>query len=218
MARQSSTEITETQESILEFIEDYIVQNSRPPTYRDIQNGTKPPISSLSMVKHHLNALEEGGHIEYIKGSSRGVWVSQLPKPGDFLKVPLCGVITCGAGPAPTPDADALRNPEDWVTVARGLIGRTDSDLYALRAKGDSMIDAMINDGDLVILRKTSELQNGGLYAVFLNDKNESSLKRVYQEGKRLKLKPENPTLKPFYVDARHAEIQGKVVCVVRQV
>ena len=86
-----------------------------------------------------------------------------------------------------------------------------------LEVKGNSMIDALINDGDIVIMRRDQEVRNGDLAAVFLTDRNESTLKRVYREGKRLKLKPENPTMKPFYVDARYAQIQGRVVCVIRR-
>jgi repressor LexA len=90
-------------------------------------------------------------------------------------------------------------------------------DLYALEVKGDSMIDALINDGDIVVMKRVADVRNGDLAAVLLTDKNETTLKRVFHEGKRLKLKPENPTMKPFYVDARHAQIQGRVMCVIRK-
>jgi repressor LexA len=208
--------ITETQQSMLEYIEDYILGNSRPPTFRDIQRGVN--ISSLSMVSHHLDALQEAGQIEFSEGSSRGVWVKGLPKPGDFVRVPLCGVITCdGEHGVPKEDSIDPKAAEDWIPVARSLVGTVKPDeLYALRASGDSMIDAMINDGDLVIMKKSFDFKDGGLYAVLLNERNETTLKRVFKEGKKLKLKPENPNLKPFYVDAKAAQLQGRVVCVVR--
>ena len=116
----------------------------------------------------------------------------------------------------PTPDADALRSADDRIQIARSLVKDTD-DLFALIASGDSMIDALIHDGDIIIMKKETDVKNGELAAVFLTEKNESTLKRVYKEGKRLKLKPENPTLKPFYVDARFAQIQGRVMCVIRR-
>ena len=89
-------------------------------------------------------------------------------------------------------------------------------DLYALRASGDSMIDAMINDGDLIIMHRNFDYKDGGLYAVMLSDRNETTLKRVFKDGKKFKLKPENPRLKPFWVDAQTIQLQGRVVCVVR--
>ena len=133
----------------------------------------------------------------------------------DIVVVPVMGVIVASA-PAPTPDADALAAAENTVQIARSLVGNVEG-LYALEVKGNSMIDALINDGDIVIMRRDQEVRNGDLAAVFLTDRNESTLKRIYREGKRLKLKPENPTMEPFYVEARHAEIQGRVVCVIRR-
>jgi len=135
----------------------------------------------------------------------------------DVVSVPIVGRIVASE-PAPTPDPDALADAENTIQIARSIVGNGDG-LYALEVKGDSMIDALINDGDIVIMRRTSEVNNGDLAAIFLTDRNESTLKRVYREkgGLRLKLKPENPNMKPFYVDARHAQIQGKVVCVIRR-
>jgi repressor LexA len=133
----------------------------------------------------------------------------------DVISIPLVGRIVASE-PAPTPEADALRDAENSVQIARSLVGSEDG-LYALEVKGNSMIDALINDGDIVVMRSNTEVKNGDLAAVFLTDRNESTLKRVYREGKKLKLKPENPTMKPFYVDARHAMIQGKVMCVIRK-
>ncbi len=213
--RTKENRITDTQEMMLAFIEDYILTNSRPPTFRDIQRGVK--ISSLSMVSHHLDALQEAKQIEFSEGSSRGVWVKGLPKPGDFVRVPMVGVITCdGEHGVPTPEADVLRSADDWIPVARSLVGNVKpEELYALKASGESMIDAMINDGDLVIMRKSFEYKDGGLYAVLINGK-DTTLKRVFKEGKRFKLKPENPGMQPFYVDAKNAQLQGRVVCVVR--
>jgi repressor LexA len=218
MPRQHVNQINDSQQAILEYIQDFILNEGRSPTFRDIQKGAN--ISSLSMVSHHLNALRDAGVIDIKEGSSRGVWVHGLPKPSDFLRVPLVGVITCdGEHGVPTPEPDALRSAEEWIPVARSLVGNAKiDDLYALRASGDSMIDAMINDGDLIIMRRNFEYKDGGLYAVILNDKNETTLKRVFKEGKKLKLKPENPTLKPFYVDARAAQLQGRVICVVRAI
>jgi repressor LexA len=134
----------------------------------------------------------------------------------EMMNVPIVGRIVASL-PAPTPDADALADAENSVQIARSMVGNAE-DLYALEVQGNSMIDALINEGDIVVMSKGAEVRNGDMAAIFLTDRNESTLKRVFFEGKRLKLKPENPTMKPFYVDARHAQIQGKVLCVIRRI
>jgi repressor LexA len=208
-------QLTEPQQKILSFITNYVDQNNVPPTIREIQAGTG--ISSTSMVSYHLKALERANMLNRYERRSRGLVINEPNRvhPSEVAAVPIVGVIGASA-PAPTPDADALVSAENSVQIARSMVG-TGEGLYALEVKGNSMIDALINDGDIVIMRRDQEVRNGDLAAVFLTDRNESTLKRVYREGKRLKLKPENPTMKPFYVDARYAQIQGRVVCVIRR-
>ncbi len=207
--------LPESQQRILEFINAYVEKNEVPPTIREIQKGAG--ISSTSMVSYHLKALERAQILSRYERRSRGVVISHPKRvnPRDMVSIPLVGRIVASE-PAPTPDADALADQENTVQIARSMVGNAE-DLYALEVKGNSMIDALINDGDIVVMSKGAEVRNGDLAAVFLTGKNESTLKRVYFEGKRLKLKPENPTMKPFYVDARDAQIQGKVVCVFRR-
>jgi len=210
-------QLTEPQQRILAFISRYMAEHNVPPTIREIQKGAG--ISSTSMVSYHLKALERAHLVSRYERRSRGVVLARSAnaRARNVVSVPIVGRIVASA-PAPTPDPDALADAENTIEVARSLVGSGDG-LYALEVKGDSMIDALINDGDIVILRRTTEVNNGDLAAIFLTDRNESTLKRVYREkgGLRLKLKPENPNMKPFYVDARHAQIQGKVVCVIRR-
>ena len=208
-------QLTEPQQKILTYITSYVEKNSVPPTIREIQSGTG--ISSTSMVSYHLKALERAQVLNRYERRSRGLVVNEPVRVHalDIAAVPIVGVIVASA-PAPTPDADALASAENTVQIARSLVGNVEG-LYALEVKGNSMIDALINDGDIVIMRRDQEVRNGDLAAVFLTDRNESTLKRVFREGKRLRLKPENPTMKPFYVEARNAEIQGRVVCVIRK-
>ncbi len=208
-------QLTEPQQKILSFITRYVDQNNVPPTIREIQAGTG--ISSTSMVSYHLKALERANVLNRYERRSRGLVINEPNRVHllDIATVPIVGVIGASA-PAPTPDADALASAENTMPIARSLVGSVEG-LYALEVKGNSMIDALINDGDIVIMRRDQEVHNGDLAAVFLIDRNESTLKRIYREGKRLKLKPENPTMKPFYVDARIAQIHGRVVCVIRR-
>jgi repressor LexA len=217
MSNPATDSLPEPQQRILAYINKYMEENGVPPTIREIQHGTGT--SSTSMVSYHLKGLESRQLINRHERKSRGV----LPQSQalnraalrDVVSIPLVGRIVASE-PAPTPEAVALREAENSVQIARSLVGSEDG-LYALEVKGNSMIDALINDGDIVVMRSNTEVKNGDLAAVFLTDRNESTLKRVYREGKKLKLKPENPTMKPFYVDARNAMIQGKVMCVIRK-
>ncbi len=207
--------LPEQQQRILAYINQYLDENGVPPTIREIQKGTNT--SSTSMVSYHLKGLERAQLINRFERRSRGVLPQDAHRVNlrDIVNIPIVGRIVASE-PAPTPDADALRDAENTIQIARSLVG-SEEGLYALEVKGNSMIDALINDGDIVVMRRTEEVRNGDLAAVFLTDKNESTLKRIYREGKKLKLKPENPTMKPFYVDARNAMIQGKVMCVIRK-
>ncbi len=215
MSGVSTESLTEPQQRILSFINTYVEQHDVPPTIREIQKGAV--ISSTSMVSYHLKALERANLLNRRERSSRGVVVRDPTRVGyrDMMNIPIVGRIVASE-PVPTPDADALLDTENTVQIARSMVGNADG-LYALEVKGNSMIDALINDGDIVVMKRVTEVKNGDLAAVFLLDRNESTLKRVFHEGKRLKLKPENPTMKPFYVEARHAQIQGRVMCVIRK-
>ncbi len=208
--------LPESQRRILDFIMHYVEQNDVPPTIREIQKGAS--ISSTSMVSYHLKALERAQLLSRYERRSRGVVITHAGRvnPREMMNVPIVGRIVASQ-PAPTPDADALADAENSVQIARSMVGNAE-DLYALEVQGNSMIDALINEGDIVVMSKGAEVRNGDLAAIFLTDRNESTLKRVFFEGKRLKLKPENPTMKPFYVDARNAQIQGKVLCVIRRI
>ncbi|MCX6017154.1 MAG: transcriptional repressor LexA [Chloroflexi bacterium] len=216
MANTPTGSLTDSQQRIMDFINRYVSMNDVPPTIREIQHGAG--ISSTSMVSYHLKALERANLLNRRERSSRGVMVRDPERVNlrSVLNVPVVGRIVASE-PVPMPDADAMRDSENSVQVARSLVNG-DEDLYALEVKGNSMIDALISDGDIVVMKRMTEVQNGDLAAVFLTDRNEATLKRVYHEGRRLRLKPENPTMQPFYVDARHVQIQGKVVCVLRKV
>jgi repressor LexA len=219
MTNQVIDNLPEPQQRILAYINHYMEENGVPPTIREIQHGTGT--SSTSMVSYHLKGLESKHLINRYERRSRGVLPQSVSRAAaamrDVISVPIVGRIVASE-PAPIPEADALRDAENTVQIAKSMVGSEDG-LYALEVKGNSMIDALINDGDIVVMRKTEDVRNGDLAAVFLTDRNESTLKRVYREkdGRRLKLKPENPTMKPFYVDARNAMIQGRVMCVIRK-
>ena len=112
-------------------------------------------------------------------------------------------------------------DPDSKVDIARSLLPArvNTSELFALEVKGDSMIDAMVNDGDIVIMRRAQEATNGEMVAVWLDDKDETTLKYFYKENGRIRLQPANPTMQPIYVEnPKQLRIMGKVVMVIRQV
>ncbi len=210
--------LTERQQRILACIRDFIRERGYPPTVRDI--GREVGISSPSAVKYQLEQLERRGFIERDPRSSRGIRLSasgaHLLGSDDIVSIPLLGVIAAGE-PIPVPDS-SLQDVGDAIELTRGILGDI-RDLYALRVQGDSMIDALIHDGDIVIMRLTRQVENGEMAAVWLRDRGETTLKRVYWEGGRVRLQPANPTMAPIYIDdPRQVEIQGKVMMVIRQV
>ncbi len=121
--------------------------------------------------------------------------------------------------PVPSSDFFLLR-PRSGIDIARSLLPSSDplDQLYALRVHGDSMIDAMVNDGDIVVMKKVDQARNGEMVAIWLADRDETTLKYFYQENGRVRLQPANPSMQPIIIeDPSIVEVQGKVVLVIRQ-
>jgi len=221
MSAKTFDQLSERQKNILHFIDRYIHDNGFPPTIRDIVSATN--ITSTSVVNYNLNKLVEAGFIERETFSSRGLrLIKDIPggyqtvkASSDVLMIPLIGQIVASE-PVNVPD-DFSTDPEDAIEIPPSMLGTMDlSEVYALRVKGDSMIDAMIQDGDVVILRRAETARNGEMVAVWLDERSETTLKRFYNENGRVRLQPAHPTMDPIYVDPRHCHIQGKVVSVMR--
>ncbi len=224
--------LSERQKAILNFIEKFIDQNGYPPTIREIGEACK--IRSTSVVNYNLNKLREAGWLERTAEKSRGIRVvrRRTPLPGvlrevklrvsdalNVVRVPLVGRIVASEpvmlpgsdfGEYYDPDVDMIGVPQDML---RGL---DSSDVYALRVKGKSMIDALIDDGDVVILRKQQTCHDGDMVAVWLPERAETTLKAFYDEGTRIRLQPRNPSMEPIYVHPNNCQIQGKVLGIVR--
>lgn len=233
MARRRKKGLGDRHKRILEVIERFQNQHGYPPSIREI--CAKADISSTSVVNYYLLQLEELGHIERDSRVSRGI---RLLKPlsaavkqpaqavrqvlDELMHIPVLGRIVAGE-PVPVPSSDfSYFDADSMIDVARSLLPARDKggdDLYALEVDGDSMIDAMVNDGDIVIMKPAKEAHNGEMVAVWLNDRDETTLKYFYLENARVRLQPANPTMKPIYIDdPTTVEIQGKVVMVIRQV
>lgn len=200
-----------------------------PPSIREICDATE--ISSTSVVNYYLEQLEEWGYIMRDRRISRGVriipekWAEAVGQTAatlsDLIKVPVLGRIVAGS-PVPIPGSDFnYYDAEASVEIARSLLPEKSENLFALEVQGDSMIDAMVNDGDIVIMKPATnaEARNGDMVAVWLEDRDETTLKYFYKEANRIRLQPANPTMSPIYVDNPAAvKVQGKVVMVIRKV
>ncbi len=216
--------LTERQQQILRTIWEFIRERGYPPSIREI--GRRVGITSTSVVNYNLDRLEHEGLLERDRGYSRGLRLSEVSEkffapPDESLEVisiPLVGVIVAGE-PIPVPASDfSLMGVEETVELTRGIIGEPD-ELFALHVKGDSMIDALVNDGDIVIMRQARRVENGEMAAVWLPEREETTLKRVFWEGGRVRLQPANPTMDPIYIDdPTQVEVQGKVMMVIRRV
>jgi repressor LexA len=244
MARKRSTKISERQWRILEVLDNYQATRNYPPSIRDICNETG--ISSTSVVNYYLDQLEEMGLIERDGLVARGIRMlvplEQIPRPNlmpsnrpisssqptvrtvtrlfeRLIHIPVAGTIAAGT-PVNAPSETYL-DPDNMVSVVTSNLPGGDSnskDLFALKVRGDSMIDAMVNDGDLIILKPTYEARNGEMVAVWLNDRDETTLKYYFFENGKVRLQPANPTMEPIYIeDPATVQIQGKVVMVIRQ-
>ena len=209
--------LSKRQQSILKYIDRFLTDNSYPPSIRDIQAGCK--ISSTSVVDYNLNILERKGYLRRHAEISRGIELLHRTRGTEaMVPVPIIGVIAAGAPvPVPTPDTWDLAAVSETIEMPRDLI-RKKKGVYALRVKGTSMIDALINDGDIVLMQHVSVVDNGEMAAVWLRAEKEVTLKKVYAEPGRVRLQPANSQMKPLRVAPGNVEIQGRVIAVVRQV
>lgn len=208
--------LSERQERIVEFLQAFITKNRFPPTIREI--GEEVGISSTSVVKYNLDILERRGLIERDREISRGIRLAGelAERLAEVVHVPLLGRIAAGV-PIPVPDADFSPFGYDTTIELTRDIVKDANDIYALEVQGDSMVDALIHDGDVVLMRHQRQVENGELAAVWLRDREETTLKRFYLEGSQVRLQPANPTMGPMYHLASNVEVMGKVVCVIRQ-
>ena len=208
--------LSERQRRILEFIERYIREHSFPPTIREI--GAAVGISSTSVVNYNLKKLEAGGYIERNPDVSRGIRLLKPmrvegPPAERSLRIRVLGRIAAGE-PIPVPDQDPFNG--ETIELSE-LIAPDLEHLYALEVHGDSMIDALVGDGDLVILHYQQTAENGDMIAAWLKDREETTLKYFYLEGDHVRLQPANPNYRPIRIPAEQVEIQGKVVAVIRR-
>ncbi len=216
MPRTPSVKLSLKQKAILGFIQSFLDEHRIPPTVRDIQKGCE--ISSTSVVDYNNRVLQRQGRIRRHRDLSRGIeliGVQQRSDNNDLLKVPMWGIIAAG-NPIPVPATENIE-PLEVMEIPRNLASGKNN-IYALRVKGESMIDALVGDGDVVILEAIKQVENGEMVAAWIKSKSEATLKKFYVEGNRVRLQPANKQLTPIFVDAEDVEICGRVVGVLRTV
>lgn len=204
------SKLSEPQARILEFIIEYIDQEGRPPTYREI--GQAVGIGSTGHVDHHLMALERKGAIERVRGKSRGIRVLESHKGG----LHVIGAIAAGVPLDYYPDTE-----QETIELGAHASGRT----YVLLVKGDSMIEDHIASGDYVLIDPAVKPENGDIVvATHVNattDGGAATLKRVYRERDHVRLQPANATMEPIIISSdewdREWTVQGKVIGVYRR-
>ncbi|MFQ5924096.1 MAG: transcriptional repressor LexA [Anaerolineales bacterium] len=209
--------LSDRQRKMLDFIRIFGLQNGYPPSIREI--GGAVDISSTSVVNYNLNRLVEQGYLDRDQNVSRGLRLTEKlsSQVNDIVRVPLVGRIFASE-PVPVPSTDSpMFGADEAIEITQDLLSAKE-DLFALEVKGDSMIDAMISDGDIVVMQRRPEWSNGDMVAVWLKDKEETTLKHIYRDGNTVRLQPANPTMQPILIeDPENLEVQGKVMLVLRQ-
>jgi len=226
MARKKAG-LGERHKKILKFLERFQAENGYPPSIREIGESTN--ISSTSVVNYYLNQLEEMNFIDRESNVSRGIrllrtlegnLVETAQSITEMFSIPVVGRIVAGE-PVPIPTSDFnYYDQETGIEIARSLLPPREKTegLFALEVQGDSMIDAMVNDGDIVIMRPVNQAENGEMVAVWLSDRDETTLKYFYSENGKVRLQPANPQMKPIIIDnPAQVKVQGKVVLVIRR-
>ncbi len=209
------------QERILEFIEEYLDEYHYPPTIREI--GAAAGISSTSVVNYNLERLEEMGYIQRNREVSRGIRLMGYRSrrsiaQHEAAQVPLYGEIAAGEPiPMPANPSEVL----DHVTVPSELLPSS-GQVFALRVKGHSMIDALVDTGDIIIVRSQPAVENSEMAAVEILEPHEragATLKFFHQTGDKVELRPANPdpAYQSFWLDADQVKVYGKVVSVLRR-
>ncbi|MCB1166161.1 MAG: transcriptional repressor LexA [Leptospiraceae bacterium] len=201
-------DLTEKQQAILNFIEESIRTQGYPPTIREI--GDTFEITAKGAYDH-LKAIEKKGYIKCVKNRSRAIELLRTSAGGEpmtleqTVSVPLVGRVAAGL------PILAQENIEEYLAFPRNLV--PDGGVFALRVAGDSMIEAGIHNGDIAVIQKADQAENGEIVVALIED--EATLKYFYKEKKRVRLEPANQAYKPIF--ATDVMIIGKLVGLYRQ-
>ena len=203
------TEITKRQEEVLIFVKKYMATHGYPPAIREICKGVG--LSSPATVHAHIKNLEKAGYLKNESNKFRTIELlvenEYLEKNDDVIKVPLLGKITAGN------PIEAIENPDEFISLPSNLIPAKET-IFTLKVSGESMINAGILDGDIVIIQKQNTARNGDIIAA-MTPENEVTLKTFYKEKDHIRLQPENDTMEPFRFE--NITVLGKAIGLYRK-
>ncbi len=224
------------QRGMLHFIHESIEDESRPPTIREIGGALK--ISSTSVVNYNLNRLKDKGLLQRDRTVSRGLRLTDsayeflgvsagrlnsaaaamAANLQNLVRIPILGNIVAGEPIDVSHDNFTTYDEDDTVELSSSMLPSRKDNLFALRVDGVSMIDDMINDGDIIILQQQEIAQDGDVIAAWVDGEG-NTLKRFYREPEMgvIRLQPRNPTMEPIYVDPEDVTVQGKLVLTLSQ-
>ncbi len=204
-------------QQILDFIQTFIAENGIPPTVRDVQRACE--ISSTSVVDYNLKVLKRDGYLNRRPDTARGIeLLDETGQPvSNAPRVQIIGAIAAGQ-PIPVFSTEGAASSEEFDTIeVPPELPRRHGKLFGLTVNGTSMIDALIDDGDVVIVKPGMEAVNGEMVVAWLRDEEEATLKKFYLEGDQVRLQPANSQMNPIYSSADNVEVRGKVVTVIRK-
>ena len=202
--------LTKKQKEVLIYVKKYIAKHGYPPAVREICEGLG--LSSPATVHTHLKELQKKGAITKTKSKFRTIEINGenefIPKDEELVKVPLLGKVTAGS------PIEAIENPNEFFTLPATLIPSKET-VFTLKVSGESMINAGILDGDIVIVQKQKVARNGEI-VVAMTEENEVTLKRFYKEKDHIRLQPENDTMAPIILP--NCQIVGKAIGLYRKI
>ena len=199
--------LTSKQNRVLDCIKNFIAKKGYPPTVREVCKALN--LASPATVQAHLNNLAEKGYIKKNNSKNRAIelLVKNEYEKEDIVDVPLLGKVTAGS------PIEAIEMPDEFFSLPAYLIP-TRREVFTLKVWGESMINAGIHDGDIVIVQRQSTANNGEI-VVAMNDENEVTLKTFYKENGYFRLQPENDTMDPIILD--NVYILGKAIGLYRK-
>ncbi|MBK16222.1 MAG: repressor LexA [Chloroflexi bacterium] len=212
-------ELSTKQKNILDFIENFLNEHHYPPTIRDIQQGCE--ISSTSVVDYNLRILKQKGLLNRDAEVSRGIELvnhDSIKTDTELIEIPIMGNIAAGA-PIHLPESNNWANNQIDSVSLPSFLTKGKENIFGVKVKGESMIDALVADGDLVLLESiTNKPNNGDMVAALIKDQNEVTLKHFFIKNGKVTLQPANSSMKPIQVDAENVQVQGRVVGVIRSI
>ena len=212
--------LSEKQLLIINFIENYYIENGISPTIEDVRVGCK--LSSKSVVSYNLNILEENGYLDRKKGMARSIIsTKEIDKSNEIVVVPIVSNISAGSPLELFSSDEIFYNQKDnfeSINLSKSML-KNYNNIVALKISGDSMKGDLIMDGDIIILDcnniSTNDIKSGDIVAARV-DEDYATLKRMFINKNKIELRPSNKLYSSIYTDKKNVKIDGKVVGLVR--